>query len=67
MPPVAVHERATADEDGNVAVLRVVAAVLGDLPLLAGVDGAVLSDAQTSGTRASPAATPKTAAASVPA
>ena len=34
-----------ADDERHVAVLRVVAAVLGDLPLLARVDGAVLRDA----------------------
>ena len=33
------------DEDGHVAVLRVVPAVLGDLGLAAGVDDAVLGDA----------------------
>ena len=41
----AVLQARQGDEDRHVAILRVVAAVLGDLGLAAGVDDAVLDDA----------------------
>ena len=41
-----VVDRAAGDDQGDVAVVRVGAAVLGDLRLLAGVDDAVLGDAE---------------------
>ena len=52
---------------GHVAVLRVVTAVLGDLALPAGVDDAVLGDADHVRDAGSPAGTPKNVAAAAPA
>jgi hypothetical protein len=41
-----VFDAGACDHERDVPVLRVGAAVLGDFPLAAGVDGAVLADAE---------------------
>ena len=64
---LAVPQAGQRDQDRDVAVLRVVAAVLGDLRRAAGVDDAVREMPMMSGTRGSDHGTPMKSAADLPA